>query len=128
MTVTAIVALAALAQFLCFAALRLTSRTKPLFAGISAGVFAVAWIVVFAQALPSKKSAAVTAAAGGNSTAFGCLAVEKGMGGDDVQKKAGKPDEKRSDEDTRGPGASIWIYRDARCSVHMLGEKVEFVE
>jgi hypothetical protein len=123
-----IVAIIALVQFVALAVLRLTSRVKPLFLGISSGVFAVAWIVIFAMALPSKTTAKVTASAAGNSKAFGCLAVEKGMSGDVVQQKAGKPDEKRSDEDTRGPGASIWIYRDARCSVHLLGDKVEFVE
>ena len=36
-------------------------------------------------------------------------------------------DEKRSDEETRGPGATIWIYRDSRCAVHMFDDKVEFI-
>lgn len=128
MSIAAIVALAALAQFVALAVLTMMSRAKPLFLAASSGVFAVAWIVIFALALPSKKTASVAADAGGSSKAFGCLAVDKGMNGGIVEQKAGKPDEKRSDEDTRGPGASIWIYRDARCSVHMLGEKVEFVE
>jgi hypothetical protein len=128
MSIAAIVALIALAQWMIFAVLRLLSRAKPLFLGISTGVFAIAWIVIFAMALPSKATQTVAASAAANSNAFGCLAVEKGMSGDAVQQKAGKPDEKRSDEDTRGPGASIWIYRDARCSVHLLGDRVEFVE
>lgn len=127
MTVVAIIALVALLQWIAFAVLHLRAP-KPLFLGVSTGVFAIAWIVIFAMALPSKATAKVTASAAGNSNGFGCLAVEKGMTSDAVQQKAGKPDEKRSDEDTRGPGASIWIYRDARCSVHLLGDRVESVE
>ena len=128
MTIVAIIALLALVQFVAVAVLHLVRHKPPLFLGVSTGVFAIAWIVIFAMALPSKATTKVTASAAGNSNSFGCLAVEKGMSGDVVQQKAGKPDEKRSDEDTRGPGASIWIYRDARCSVHLLGDRVEFVE
>jgi len=124
-SLAAIVALIALVQFLAVSLLRPRTRAH----GISAAAFAVAWLVIFGMALPSKASAkpAAAAAAGGGS-GLACVVAEKGMTAETVMAKAGKPDEKRSDEDTRGPGAAIWIYRDARCSVHMLNDKVEFAE
>lgn len=93
--------------------------------------FAAVWITVLALGLPPKEAKAETekaAVTGGSSGGGNCISVERGMSAADVDKKAGKPDETRNDEETRGPGAKIRIYREARCSVHMLGDKVEFVD
>lgn len=125
MSIAAIVAIAALAQWIALSLL----RPRTIVHTISTGVFAVAWLVVFGLALPSKASAKpVAASAAGANGGLACVVAEKGMTAETVTSKAGKPDEKRSDEETRGPGAAIWIYRDARCSVHMLNDKVEFAE
>ncbi len=131
MNVAAVIAWVALAQWMIFAILSLVSRRpQARNLGISTAVFVVTWVVVFALALPSKTSQGATTAASASASGAGmaCVVVDKGMTADAVLAKAGKPDEKRSDEDARGPGAAIWIYRDARCLVHMYGDKVEFVE
>ena len=57
-----------------------------------------------------------------------CALVEPGMTADAVRTKLGAPRETRDDGKTRGPGAVTWIYRDSRCAVHLLDEKVELVE
>lgn len=131
MSVSPIVIIAgvALLQWIAFALLSLFSERQRRFV-VSTAAFALTWLVVLGLALPSKSAEAATtkasaAAAGGSGT---CIAIERGMSSADVLAKAGKPDETRSDEETRGPGASIRIYRDGRCAVHMLGDTVEFVE
>lgn len=37
-------------------------------------------------------------------------------------------DEVRDDEETRGPGAKMLVYRGSRCVVHLFEERVELVE
>lgn len=135
-SIIGIIAAAALLQWIVCAAMSLTSRTpqprrgrrtsETIFAA-SSGVFAATWLVVFGLALPSKPKAAATKASVSGSGGT-CVAIERGMSSADVLAKAGKPDETRSDEETRGPGATVRIYRDGRCAVHMLGDKVEFVD
>ena len=57
-----------------------------------------------------------------------CASVEVGSSADVVRVKLGKPNEIRSDERVRGPGAVTWLYSDSRCAVHMIESKVEFVD
>jgi hypothetical protein len=57
-----------------------------------------------------------------------CASIARDMTAAQVQKKLGEPDERKSDEETRGPDSTIWIYRDSRCAVHLFDNKVEFVE
>ena len=57
-----------------------------------------------------------------------CAAIDAGMAADVVRAKMGQPYEVRDDAKTRGPGAVTWVYRDSRCAVHLLEEKVELVE
>ena len=55
--------------------------------------------------LPPKEAKAETekaAVTGGSSGGGNCIGVERGMSAVDVDKKAGKPDETRNDEETRG--------------------------
>ena len=57
-----------------------------------------------------------------------CASIARDMSEAQVQKRLGEPYEKRSDEEVRGPGTTIWIYRDSRCAVHLFDNHVEFVE
>jgi hypothetical protein len=57
-----------------------------------------------------------------------CASVAPGMSADEVKSRVGEPDEIRGDEETRGPGASMLLYRGSRCAVHLLDGKVEFIE
>jgi hypothetical protein len=57
-----------------------------------------------------------------------CASLEAGMTLDAVKKHLGAPDETRADEETRGPGATMLIYRNSRCAVHLLDDRVEFID
>jgi hypothetical protein len=139
MTMLAILGVAA-AQWLVFISISAFSRSKHPKSGlrtseknllVSTGFLFVVWLAAFdAGALVSAKpkidaAAAVTATAHGTAT---CAALQTGMKVSEVQTKLGKADEIRSDDNARGPGAVTWIYRDSRCAVHLLDDKVELVE
>lgn len=57
-----------------------------------------------------------------------CARIEIGMTRNEVVSRLGKPDETRSDEETRGPGAAVLVYAGSRCAVHVFNGRVEFVE
>jgi hypothetical protein len=57
-----------------------------------------------------------------------CISVRVGMGGAQVREMLGTPDRVLNDEDRRGPGAEQWVFHRARCSVHVVGDRVEFFE
>lgn len=57
-----------------------------------------------------------------------CASVEPGMSKEQVTSRLGEPDETRSDEETRGPGAAMLIYNGSKCVVHVFDGKVEFVD
>ena len=57
-----------------------------------------------------------------------CALIEPGMSSEAVRTKIGKPSDVRDDGKIRGPGAVTWVYRDSRCAIHLLDEKVELVE
>lgn len=137
LTVAAIVIAAAAVQFVVMAATTLLSTEKLPKKGmrsadrrlaISAGVLALAWTAVFAASSDAAKTTHVEAGLAGSKVHASCSSIEAGMSDDVTQAKMGKPDEIRSDEETRGPGAKIWIYRDSRCAVHMLDDRVEFID
>ena len=58
----------------------------------------------------------------------GCAQINPGMSRDQVKAILGPPDEIRSAEDLRGPGAVRWVYRDVLCQIHLLDGVVEFVD
>lgn len=125
---------AGVAQLLIFALVSVLSRAKMPKQGlrsadrmlaISAGVFALLWCAAFVSLRRQESAAAAQAAA---NRAVSCSSVTPGMGASDVATRLGEPDEKRDDAETRGPAAAIWIYRGGRCAVHLLGDRVEFVE
>ena len=125
-TFAAIVAAVALAQWLLF----LWSRKKQR-ALISTAVFIAMWLVAFdGRALIGWKSSAATtqASAAARPMRASCSLITDDMSASEVESKLGKPDETRMNEEVRGPGATIWIYRDSRCAIHIFDGKVEFIE
>ena len=92
---------------------------------ISTAILAVAYVNAFGV---RHESAASKAAALPQLSSGSCASIEPGMAADDVRARMGKPHEVRDDGKTRGPGAVTYVYRDSRCAVHLLDEKVESVE
>ena len=95
---------------------------------ISSIILAAAWLVqvdIGAMAMRPKS----VASAGLVQTRQGsCASIDQGMSVDDVKTKMGPPDETRAEEEIRGPGASILIYRGSRCVVHVFDGRVDFVQ
>ena len=57
-----------------------------------------------------------------------CAQLSPGMTAAQVRRFLGDPDEVRSTADIRGPGSVRWTYRQLACQVHLLDERVEFVD
>ena len=87
-----------------------------------------ALFAVFGFVFAPRSQTKVAAAAAVRTNAGSCASVDAGMSGDVVRTKLGAPDQILDDGKTRGPGASTWVYRDARCAVHMLDGNVELVD
>jgi hypothetical protein len=126
--VSHIVAIAATAQLFVFAVLSIFFRKRASDRSllVSAVVFLALWLVEFHPQWRTPKAEASLATA--ESPAASCATIERDMPAAKVQQRLGAPDEKRSDEETRGPGAAIWIYRDSRCAVHVFDDNVDFIE
>jgi hypothetical protein len=97
------------------------------------GSTAVLALSFLALADPSRmwksKSPVTTASATGATTPrASCASIEVGMSAAAARTKLGEPDETISDEETRGPGASVLVYKGSRCAVHVFDGKVEFVD
>lgn len=60
--------------------------------------------------------------------ASGCRILNPGTPAADLRKKMGEPDRIVPEEETRGPGSTVWVYNDSRCAVHLLQDKVEYAE
>ena len=71
---------------------------------------------------------AVAAAAVPTASHATCAAVAPDMSAAQLESRLGKPDEIRPNDDVRGPGATLWIYKDARCAVALFDDKVELTE
>ncbi|MGZ8811013.1 MAG: hypothetical protein ACXW29_07735, partial [Thermoanaerobaculia bacterium] len=137
----ALISLIALLQFMILAAASAFSgkagakegiRTIDLALMGSAAVFVVSLTLAHTSTAPKQESAgahAQTSVVTKSSTPRGsCNSIRREMAIYQVEQNLGKADDVRSDEETRGPGAVVWIYRDSRCAVHMVEDKVEFVE
>jgi hypothetical protein len=122
-----IIAAVALAQWLVFACIALVSR-KPRGLMASSAIFAFAWLAIFGSPLMARTKTAQASAMSGAVTHGSCASVEPGMTADMLAAKVGQPDEKRPNDEARGPGATIWIYRDSRCAVHLFDGKVEALD
>lgn len=119
-SVATVVAVAAVVQFV-IVLIAGGKRAIP----ISALIFAGAWLAIFSANKTAAAQAAVIAPAKSHGS---CSSITEDMPAADVKTKLGDPDETRSEEETRGPGAAMWIYRDSRCAVHILDDKVEFID
>ena len=130
----------AVVQWIVFATISAKAETKAPKKGlrlvdrnliISTAVFLMMWLGALdvTGAWGPKTSAAITEAAmSATKPGASCATIAVGMREAEVRKKMGKPDEVRADEETRGPGAEMLIYRGARCAVHLFEKKVEFVD
>ena len=94
---------------------------------ISTTAVAILWAVLFAIPL-SKKPAVEAPAQDKGGPVVSCASIQEGMSSAAVASRLGTAEEVRPDEETRGPSASIWIYRQSRCAVHLFDDKVEFIE
>lgn len=85
--------------------------------------FGLAWFVGLLYT--PQKAASQPATATRSSS---CVSVKAGQPESKVRELMGEPDEIRPEEEVRGPGADVWIYRDSRCAVHYLAGNVISVE
>jgi hypothetical protein len=127
-------------QWLVFVAGSFASRAKAPKTGLrpaernlllSSVVLAGMWLVLFG--MRGGAAGGVTAPSTATSPAAkaahdSCAVIDTGMTAAQVRDRLGTADETRSDEATRGPGAVILVYRDSRCAVHLVDDKVELVE
>lgn len=105
-------------------------RQEKMLIGSSAALL-VLWAIAFdgwGFLLGKSARKAVQASAVATRQTGSCATVDAGMTQADVEKRVGKPDQIRPDEEIRGPGAVTWLYRESRCAVHLLDGKVEFVD
>jgi len=103
-------------------ALVLTRKRTLMLAG--SAILAGAWLWS-APATPALSKAAVIQS---KTPKGSCASLTTGMSASEVKTKLGDPDETGSDEETRGPGATMMIYNGTRCAVHLLDDKIEFIE
>lgn len=136
-----ILVIAGTAQLLVFALISIISwasipkrgmRGSERMLAVSAIVFLVMWLVgfdarSFIRSFPGTPKAEASVLSS-HASSGSCALIARDMTAAQVQKKLGAPDERKSDEETRGPGSTIWIYRDSRCAVHLFDDRVEFVE
>lgn len=140
-TLASLILVAATLQWIVFATLAARSKERAPKKGLreidrkllgSSGAFLILWLAAFFVGLPKPPKVEVAAAAvtgDGMPVKRGtCSSLSTGMPTMKVRKNMGAPDEIRPDEETRGPSAAVWIYRDARCAVHVFEDKVEFID
>jgi hypothetical protein len=82
----------------------------------------------FERVLGMQSAVRASALPGAAATTGSCASVATSMSESEVTSRLGKPDERRANEETRGPGSTILIYRASRCTVHLYDGKVDFVE
>jgi len=99
-----------------------TRKRAPMLIG--SAILAGAWLWS-APATPALSKASVVAQ---HTHKGSCASLSEGMSAAEVKSKLGDADETRSDEETRGPGATMLIYRDSRCAVHLLDDKIDLIE
>lgn len=138
--VALILMLVAVVQWLLFAAISSFSRAKYPKKGIrtsernllvSSLVLLGLWLVGFdVQALlrSQTKTPVVQATVTPMRQTGSCASIRNEATAAEVKRLMGEPDETRSNEETRGPGSAILVYRGSRCAVHIFDDRVEFVE
>lgn len=121
----AILLAVAVAQWLAIVLVSLFAPRKRVLLASSA-VVAIAWIAFAATVAPKTKTVAASAIAPASTGS--CATLERGMTADEARARVGKPDEVRNEETIRGPKAEAWVYRGSRCAVHLVADRVEFIE
>ena len=140
-TVAMLIAVAGFAQWLLFASVSLASRGSLPRKGlrpadqrllISGGILLIAWGVTFGapliNAMPAGSAGAEVKKASRSRLRGSCALVAHDQTASTVQEKLGEPDQKLTAEETRGPGATIWVYRNNQCAVSLFDDRVDFVE
>jgi hypothetical protein len=92
--------------------------------GAMSVAFAGAWVFTIVTASDATAKTETAGAAAIRS----CATVANGDDEKTVRSHMGAPQEQRSEEELRGPGATVWIYRDSRCAVHFLDGVVESID
>lgn len=117
----------ALLQWLVIVAISFfAARRVPKKLIVSSALLATAFVLTFGVRRGS--TALKAAAVPPHSEVVSCASVEIGMSAEAARAKLGKPQEIRDDAKTRGPGAATWVYRDSRCAVHVLDDRVELID
>jgi hypothetical protein len=133
-TWAAVVGGVAILVWLVFAAMALLGKTEEIDIRLIAGsiVFAVLSFIAFdGMALVRSRTAAnatEAAAVAAKTSHASCAAVQPGMSAAQLEARLGKPDEIRPNEEVRGPGATLWVYRDSRCAIALFDGVVELTE
>jgi hypothetical protein len=92
------------------------------------GVWAVAFDArAFIREAMAPSNVAEASVAGTSSAKGSCASLQNGMRKAQIRQKVGEPDEIIREDDVRGPGAEVWVYKD-RCAAHMFEGTLEFVE
>ena len=133
-----VVVLLAAAQWLVFASISAFSRTRfpkkgmrrseQMLIGSTIALAVASLALIDFTTLWKGDGRVVAASAAASSQRGSCASVDVGMSKDEVVSRMGNPDETRADEETRGPGASVLLYKGSRCAVHLLDGKVELVD
>jgi len=90
---------------------------------IGSAILAIAWLAQI-----DLRSKPVTQASMMSTQKGSCASIADGMTITEVKNRVGEPDEVRDDEETRGPGAKMLVYRGSRCTVHLFEDRVELVD
>ena len=91
-------------------------------------VSTVAFAAIWSRALFTDESAATSEKKESTTARASCASVESGQAEESIRTRLGEPSEVKDEAELRGPGAKAWVYRDSRCSVHLLDGVVESVD
>lgn len=80
------------------------------------------------RALWRPRAPVAQASASASTSQGSCASIEAGMAESEVTKRLGPPTQRIVDEETRGPGAAVLLYKGSRCVVKVFEGRVEVVE
>lgn len=123
----AILLLAAVAQWLFFAARYAIKRDWEKLFLVSTGVMALMWLLLAPQQRSSAGPADGSPIAAATPRTGKCFGINAGMSENEVRSTFGAAPAVVSEEDTQGPGASALVYANEGCVVHILNGRVRAV-
>jgi hypothetical protein len=80
------------------------------------------------RALWHPRAAVVQSSASATTSQGSCAIIDVGMAESEVTKRLGPPDQRIADEEMRGPGAAVLLYKGSRCAVKVFDGRVEVIE